>query len=454
MKNRMRFVLLTCILAFGLISCGKASNDGQKKQREIKNSSEVEESISSPKKEAPIRKEVEPEPVEKGLSGEDELKNAYGNILKELSYSRKYYYWQGHHEYNGYSYDIIGDNKIVAFADVNNDGITEMLLASCPDYDGVVANLKVYTYDSDEAKLIYDAPVDAYVAGGTSYYIFLGKDGCLYQYKEMADEAVEAELSRFVVDGDKLVTEVIISEYHGFEYDDAGNNIGNNDIYYDKDSNVISEDEGISIKEGLIKQASQILLHNDAGLKIANAIIPNVSDTGLIYSEGLSYLLVRDKGADKLPFDNYIELEFSSGAGAWATSMVLYYDGTFKGTYYDADMGATGDGYEEGMMSICNYSGNFKNIKKLYDDTYVMEIDNLVYEYTEGDEWIEDDVLYVATDAYGVSGGSKFYLYLPNAKVSNLPNPYVSWIWGLSDERYLPNFGLYNKDQEEGFIAH
>lgn len=45
----------------------------------------------------------------------------------------------------------------------------------------------------------------------------------------------------------------------------------------------------------------------------------------------------KDKAA--LPEDFPIDFVFSSGVGAWATSMTLEQDGAFSGEYYDADMG-------------------------------------------------------------------------------------------------------------------
>ena len=43
---------------------------------------------------------------------------------------------------------------------------------------------------------------------------------------------------------------------------------------------------------------------------------------------------------------------FASGAGAWATSLELYEDGSFAGDYHDSDMGDSGDGYPNGTISV------------------------------------------------------------------------------------------------------
>lgn len=58
----------------------------------------------------------------------------------------------------------------------------------------------------------------------------------------------------------------------------------------------------------------------------------------------------KDKAA--LPEDFSIDFVFSSGAGAWATSMTLEQDGTFSGAYYDADMGVYDEDYPNGTVYI------------------------------------------------------------------------------------------------------
>lgn len=57
----------------------------------------------------------------------------------------------------------------------------------------------------------------------------------------------------------------------------------------------------------------------------------------------------KDKAA--LPEDFPIDFVFSSGVGAWATSMTLEQDGAFSGEYYDADMGVCDEDYEDGYTA-------------------------------------------------------------------------------------------------------
>lgn len=71
------------------------------------------------------------------------------------------------------------------------------------------------------------------------------------------------------------------------------------------------------------------------------------------------------KSEDALPEDFPMDFVFSSGVGAWATSMTLEQDGAFSGAYYDADMGVCDEDYPNGTVYICDFSGRFSDIQKV-----------------------------------------------------------------------------------------
>lgn len=73
-----------------------------------------------------------------------------------------------------------------------------------------------------------------------------------------------------------------------------------------------------------------------------------------------------------LPNTSPLTMTFSSGAGAWATSITLNRDGSFEGSYHDSDMGFIGEGYPHGTVYICKFSGAFDNIQQIDDNTYAM----------------------------------------------------------------------------------
>ena len=56
-----------------------------------------------------------------------------------------------------------------------------------------------------------------------------------------------------------------------------------------------------------------------------------------------------------LPFEEPVELVFSSGAGAWGTVLELAPDGAFTGSFHDTNMGETGEGYPNGTVYLCSF---------------------------------------------------------------------------------------------------
>ena len=146
---------------------------------------------------------------------------------------------------------------------------------------------------------------------------------------------------------------------------------------------------------------------------------------------------------------------FSSGAGAWGTELSIAEDGTFEGVYSDSDMGDTGDGYPNGTHYSCVFSGKFTKPVKVNEYTYSMEIENMEYENEPNTEEIIDGVKYCYSDAYGLTDGKEFLIYLPESPLQELPEEYLSWVnhsmYGEDNKTTLPFYGIYNVDAQCGF---
>ena len=156
--------------------------------------------------------------------------------------------------------------------------------------------------------------------------------------------------------------------------------------------------------------------------------------------------------ADSLPID----LEFSSGVGAWGTGLTLAADGSFSGEYHDSDMGDSGDDYPDGTVYLCNFSGKFTEIKQLDDHSYSLTLEELSSDYEQGKEWVEDGVRYVSSEPYGVEQGKDFILYLPDTPTDGLNEEFLSWWPGQYQEDQsdtLDFYGLYNVDMGYGFFG-
>ncbi|MCL2867414.1 MAG: hypothetical protein FWF47_06610 [Clostridia bacterium] len=148
---------------------------------------------------------------------------------------------------------------------------------------------------------------------------------------------------------------------------------------------------------------------------------------------------------------------FASGAGGWSTQIILSEDGRFSGYFHDSDMGDIGEGYPEGTLYECVFTGVFTepDMTDLY--TYMLRLAALNVESDTGTEHITDGVKVIYTDAYGIADGDVFMLYLPGRTTAELPEGFLEWIclpnaWEEAPD-VLPFFGLYNVKEEVGFFT-
>lgn len=149
---------------------------------------------------------------------------------------------------------------------------------------------------------------------------------------------------------------------------------------------------------------------------------------------------------------------FSSGAGAWSTDLSIQKDGTFSGTFHDADMGDSGEGYPGGTVYLCNFSGKLAQPEKVNDYTYSTKIESIELAQVPEEERYDNDVRYIYSTPYGLEDAGEILIYLPGAKTADLPEGFLNWThWTDYDPsnppEELPFYGLYNVDQEEGFVG-
>ena len=160
------------------------------------------------------------------------------------------------------------------------------------------------------------------------------------------------------------------------------------------------------------------------------------------------------------------EFEFTSGAGAWATELAVNADGTFSGTFHDANMGETGEGYEEnGTLYLSEFTGKFGEAKEREPFIYEVPIEEINYKNTPETEKIEDGTKYIYAEAYGLSGADSLLVYLPGTPIEKLDEGYMSWITPLhfrewiSENSYLdlpedlPFCGIYHQKEQLGFFS-
>ena len=159
-----------------------------------------------------------------------------------------------------------------------------------------------------------------------------------------------------------------------------------------------------------------------------------------------------------------MEFSFLSGAGAWRTIITLNRDGTFTGWYLDSEMGDIGEGYPKGSAYTCSFFGKFGNIEKVNEYSYKMTLTEIKTEKTVGEEWIEDEMRYVASPPYGLNSPSneqecmEFIFFLPDTPVDKVPEDFLSW-WPYrytqetDPKATLSCYGILNVTTNAGFFT-
>ena len=183
-----------------------------------------------------------------------------------------------------------------------------------------------------------------------------------------------------------------------------------------------------------------------------------------------AYMALREDGQDIVPEPLEgatplasafpIEFLFASGASSSGTELVLNQDGSFAGQHFDHE-NATGDGFPKGTCYLCDFSGRFEDIRQITPYIYSMTLAELDTEKEEGEEWIEDDVLYIAARPYGLEDGEEFLLYTPGVPLEEIPEEFLSWWMGrgsyqedAGSRQTLPCYGLFNIATGEGFFQY
>ena len=153
------------------------------------------------------------------------------------------------------------------------------------------------------------------------------------------------------------------------------------------------------------------------------------------------------------------DFNFASGAGGWWTTLTFGPNGTFTGNFHDSNMGETGDGYPNGTVYVCDFSGSFSDAEKVDDLTWTIRLKNVSLSQVPGETEITDGVRYIYAEPYGLDDGDLFYLYLPGHATAGLPPQFMEWIctpnawWGDSIPSALPFWGMYNVGGGMGFFS-
>lgn len=157
-------------------------------------------------------------------------------------------------------------------------------------------------------------------------------------------------------------------------------------------------------------------------------------------------------------FDQLSDLVFyfSSGAGGWFDELLINPDGSFTGNYHDSEMGNMGDDYPNGTVYESSYHGTLTVDGENGENSWKLKVESLETDGTDGEERIEDEIRYVTCEPAGFKEGDTLTLFAPGYSVADLPEGYLFWahlnVYNPQPEE-LPVYGIYNEEQETGFVA-
>ena len=379
----------------------------------------------------------------------NKAKEAYINHLAEHSGPISKYNWQFGYE---------GETpKPIAYHDINRDGIPELVFMEAKD-DYSAGYTIVGFKDGAEQTLGQFEDVDMEVAGGTSFYLAAIKDSDeMFAYRKTVDESSEETFTELVTDSSGNYNSTISYSRTTGPNDDYTETV----VKWYKDGAEISEDEFNEYLNAKQDSIDTFLLYSkdDDIQKLVDdkgSVCKSFEDAKTEISEGLD-IDVDSLFATGLPIDSSVAFTFASGAGGWGTSLNVDSDGSFTVGYHDSEMGDTGPGYPNGSVYVSNATGKFKNITKIDEYTYKMELDYYETEQEVDTEEIKDEIRYVYAEPYGIEGGNVFYLYLPGKPISELSEGFLSWSYGvigdISGESTLSCYGIYNEAMDEGFYG-
>ena len=153
-----------------------------------------------------------------------------------------------------------------------------------------------------------------------------------------------------------------------------------------------------------------------------------------------------------------LEFFFASGAGSWGTALTLYQDGSFTGVYHNTEDSLNAPEYPNGTRYESRFSGRFSEMTQINEYAFSMRLESLTTEAEVGEEWIEERLLYIASEPHGIDGGEEFILYLPGTPLKVLNEDFIGWwpnayLWWEGSIDTLSSYGLHNVNTGAGFFS-
>ena len=338
--------------------------------------------------------------------------------------------------------------KAVAIEDITGDGVPELIYMTWTQYDG---NLNIYTCQDGKVKQLYEKENWDVQAGGGSRYLLFKENGDDHLYAEYGtgDESWTTYIYRFDTKPDGTLDTTVVTEHGSSPSEDYSQTI---DTYL-VDGQTVDANTYNKKMDELKNGREKLLLRNLSGEELDEEL-GTVPQEALSYDEAIALLSggqqaqAETSGSDTstLPFTTAQTLQWWESPRS-GTSITINPDGTFTGEY-------SGVAPTQPEAWECKFHGSFKNITKKNDYTYTMELDTLEYDTTQS-EWMNGDIHYESSEAYGIMDGKTFELYLPGTAVRALPQTFLDDVKSVNagyNETALSGYGMYNVDGQHAYL--
>ena len=137
------------------------------------------------------------------------------------------------------------------------------------------------------------------------------------------------------------------------------------------------------------------------------------------------------------------EFDFSSGAGAWGSTLTINSDGSFAGYYSDTNAGSSDPQAVNGERYECHFNGRFSQPVKINEYAYEMRVARMETAEPEGKEYFEDGMKIICTGPCGLENAGEVRVYLPGAPVAELPVEVTDWCYPILNGRSTIPQGIY-----------
>ena len=147
-----------------------------------------------------------------------------------------------------------------------------------------------------------------------------------------------------------------------------------------------------------------------------------------------------------------LTMTYSSGVGAWSTTLNIRGNGFFSGSYSDSNLGETGSGYPNGTVYVSDFDGKF-NVTDIGKYSIALKLSSVDTDDNPGKSWISNGTKYIATDPFGLENTGYFILYLPGTTDNMLPDAVAEAERGIYNG-VLSCYILYNPSTGAAFYSY